>query len=129
MAGETILIVEDNELNLELATDLLESAGYVVRQARTAEEAIHAARTTKPQLILMDIGLPGMDGLAATRLLKADPATRQIPVLAVTSHAMKGDEEKARAAGCTGYMTKPIDTRTFPKTVARMLGTGGTEAD
>jgi len=129
MAGETILIVEDNELNLELATDLLESAGYIVRQARTAEEAIQAARTTQPHLILMDIGLPGMDGLAATRALKADPATRQIPVLAVTSHAMKGDEDKARASGCSGYITKPIDTRAFPATVARLLATGGHKPD
>ena len=127
MAGETILIVEDNELNLELATDLLEAAGYVVRQARTAEEAIQAAKTTKPQLILMDISLPGMDGLDATRALKADPTTRQIPVLALTAHAMKGDEEKARAAGCTGYMTKPIDTRAFSTTVARLLASGSHE--
>jgi CheY-like chemotaxis protein len=125
MAGETILIVEDNDLNLELATDLLASAGYVVRQARTAEEAIHIARTAGPHLILMDISLPGMDGLAATRALKADPATCHIPVAAVTAHAMKGDEEKARAAGCTGYITKPIDTRVFPTTVARLLADSG----
>src|SRR5574341_100896 len=127
MAGETILIVEDNDLNLELATDLLTSAGYVVRQARTAEEAIQLARTTGPHLILMDISLPGMDGLAATRALKADTATSHIPVVAVTAHAMKGDEEKARAAGCTGYITKPIDTRVFPRTVAHLLAASGTE--
>lgn len=124
MAGETILIVEDNPLNLELATDLLEAAGYVVRQAGTAEEAIQTARTALPGLILMDVSLPGMDGLAATQALKADPATRAIPVVALTAHAMKGDEDKARAAGCEGYITKPIDTRTFPVTVARFLAAG-----
>lgn len=125
MAGETILIVEDNPLNLELATDLLETAGYVVRQAGTAEEAIQTARTALPGLILMDVSLPGMDGLAATQALKADPATHAIPVVALTAHAMKGDEDKARAAGCEGYITKPIDTRTFPVTVARFLAAGG----
>jgi CheY-like chemotaxis protein len=125
MAGETILIVEDNPLNMELATDLLEAAGYVVRQAGTAEEAIHKAKTDSPQLILMDVSLPGMDGLAATRALKVDPATRAIPVIALTAYAMKGDEEKAREAGCEGYITKPIDTRGFPATVARVLTSAG----
>jgi len=121
MAGETILIVEDNPLNMELATDLLEAAGYVVRQAGTAEEAMQAAKAGSLKLILMDVSLPGMDGLAATKALKADPSTKSIPVIAVTAHAMKGDEEKARAAGCEGYITKPIDTRDFPATVARVL--------
>ncbi len=125
MAGETILIVEDNPLNLELATDLLEAAGYSVRQAGTAEEAIRTAKAALPTLILMDVSLPGMDGLDATRALKADPATRSIPVIALTAHAMKGDEEKAREAGCEGYITKPIDTRAFPATVARFLASGG----
>jgi CheY-like chemotaxis protein len=125
MAGETILIVEDNPLNMELATDLLEAAGYVVRQAGTAEEAIQTAKTGSPHLILMDVSLPGMDGLAATKALKADPATRAIPVIALTAHAMKGDEEKAREAGCEGYITKPIDTRGFPATVARVLASAG----
>lgn len=126
MAGETILIVEDNPINMELATDLLEAAGYVVRQAKTAEEALVAAQTASLDLILMDVSLPGMDGLTATRALKADPVTRAIPVIALTAYAMKGDEQKAREAGCSGYITKPIDTRTFPETVARLLVPGGT---
>jgi len=121
MAGETILIVEDNPLNMELATDLLEAAGYVVRQAGTAEEAMQAAKTDSPKLILMDVSLPGMDGLAATKALKADPSTKSIPIIALTAHAMKGDEEKARTAGCEGYITKPIDTRNFSAAVARVL--------
>nr|MBI3614344.1 response regulator [Nitrospirota bacterium] len=95
MAGETILIVDDNPMNMELATDLLEAAGYVVRQAATAEDAIAASKTAPPQIILMDLSLPGMDGLAATRALKADPDTKAIPVIALTAHAMKGDEDKA----------------------------------
>ncbi len=125
MAGEKILIVEDNPMNLELATDLLEAAGYVVIQAGTAEEGIKLARDEFPDLILMDVGLPGMDGLEATGVLKQDPATKDIPVIAITAHAMKGDEEKALAAGCAGYITKPIDTRAFPKMVARFIESPG----
>ncbi len=125
MAGEKILIVEDNPMNLELATDLLEAAGYVVIQAGTAEEGIKLARDEFPDLILMDVGLPGMDGLEATGVLKQDPATKDIPVIAITAHAMKGDEEKALAAGCAGYITKPIDTRAFPKMVTRFIESAG----
>ncbi len=125
MAGEKILIVEDNPMNLELATDLLEAAGYVVIQAGTAEEGIKLARDESPDLILMDVGLPGMDGLEATGVLKQDPATKDIPVIAITAHAMKGDEEKALAAGCAGYITKPIDTRAFPKMVTRFIESVG----
>ncbi len=122
MAGETILIIEDNPMNMELVTDLLHVAGFVLIQARTAEEGLSAlTRSEKPALVLMDIGLPGMDGLAATKALKRAAETRSIPVLALTSHAMKGDEEEALAAGCIGYITKPIDTRTFPQTVARYI--------
>ncbi len=125
MAGEKILIVEDNPMNLELATDLLEAAGYVVIQAGTAEEGIKLARAESPDLILMDISLPGMDGLEATGILKQDPTTKDITVIALTAHAMRGDEEKALAAGCTGYITKPIDTREFPKDVARFIDSPG----
>ncbi len=125
MAGETVLVIEDNPLNMELVTDLLEAAGYCVRQARTAEEGIRLVRTERPRLILMDFSLPGMDGLSATAVLKSDPATREIPVIALTAHAMKGDEEKARAAGCVAYITKPIDTREFPKTIAQFLQSAG----
>ena len=119
--GNRILIVEDNEANMELATDLLEVAGFEVLQAATAEIGIELARSQLPDLIVMDIGLPGMDGLEATAILKADTATQAIAVLAATSHAMKGDQEKALAAGCDGYITKPIDTRTFADTVRRFL--------
>jgi CheY-like chemotaxis protein len=121
MAGEKILIVEDNPMNLELATDLLEAAGYFVIQAGTAEEGIKLARADFPDLILMDIGLPGMDGLEATGVLKQDLATKDIPVIALTAHAMQGDEEKALAAGCAGYITKPVDTRAFSKTVSQFI--------
>ncbi len=125
MAGEKILIVEDNPMNLELATDLLEAAGYVVIQAGSSEEGIELARAEFPDLILMDVGLPGMNGLEATGVLKQDPATKDIPVIAITAHAMKGDEEKALAAGCAGYLTKPIDTRAFPKMVTRFIESAG----
>ncbi len=123
MAGEKILIVEDNPMNLELATDLLEASGYVIIQAGTAEEGIELARVKFPDLILMDVGLPGMDGLEATGVLKQDPTTKDIPVIAMTAHAMKGDEERALTAGCAGYITKPICTREFPKTVGRFIKT------
>lgn len=116
-----VLVVEDNKANLELATDLLEVAGFEVLQAPTAEIGIDLARSQIPDLIVMDIGLPGMDGLEATRILKADAVTQSIPVLATTSHAMTGDQEKALAAGCDGYLTKPINTRTFADTVKRFL--------
>ncbi|MCK4640788.1 MAG: response regulator [Candidatus Marinimicrobia bacterium] len=121
MAGEKILIVEDTPMNLELATDLLEMAGYVILQAETAEDGIKLARDELPDLILMDISLPGMDGMEATRVLKQDSLTMDIPVVALTAHAMKGDKDKVMAAGCIGHLTKPIDTRTFPKAVSDFL--------
>ena len=116
-----VLVIEDNELNLELIADLLESQGFSVFQARTAEEGLHLAQQTLPDLILMDLSLPGMDGLAATRTLKENPVTRRLPVIALTAHAMQGDERIALSAGCDGYLTKPIDTRTFPAQVARFI--------
>lgn len=121
MAGQKILIVEDNLMNMELATDLLEASGYVVIQAGAAEKGVELARAESPDLILMDISLPGMDGLEATGVLKQDPTTKDISVIAMTAHAMKGDEEKALAAGCSGYITKPIDTREFPKEISRFI--------
>lgn len=121
MAGAKILVIEDQALNLELVTDLLEAAAYTVRQARSAEEGLRLAREEPPDLILMDIRLPGMDGHAAVRLLKQDPRTRRIPTVALTAQAMKGDDEQARVAGFDGYITKPIDTRSFADTVARFL--------
>ena len=123
MAGELILVVEDNDLNLELTTDLLEAAGYTVCHARNAQDGIQSAKTHHPPLILMDLSLPGMDGLEATRILKRDPDTLQIPIIALTAHAMRGDEEKARAAGCSGYITKPIDTRKFAETIGTYVNT------
>ena len=122
MAGETILVVEDNAMNRRLAAFLLTSNGYHVREARTAAEAFELLKAERPDLILIDIQLPAMDGLEATRKLKANAATRDIPVVAVTSYAMTGDREKALAAGCVGYITKPIDKATFIQEVAAHLG-------
>jgi two-component system cell cycle response regulator DivK len=121
VARETILIVDDNAVNLKLLRITLAVAGYDVRTAVDAEQAIALIRTFVPRLILMDVQLPGMDGLTLTRQLKADPATRDAVVLAVTAYAMKGDEARALEAGCDGYLTKPIDTRTLASTVDRYL--------
>ena len=121
MTGNRILIIEDNLLNLELAADLLEANGFIVYSARTAEEGLRMARELLPDLVLMDFGLPGMDGLSATKHLKADPATRQLTVVGLSAHAMKGDEGIALNAGCDGYVTKPIDTRTFIATVRNFI--------
>jgi len=118
----SILVVEDNPLNMELATDLLETAGHVVRQARTAEEGIRLASIEQPDMILMDIRLPGMDGIAAIRALKTDARTNHIPTIALTAQAMKGDRDVAMAAGFDGYISKPIDTRTFAQQINDLLG-------
>jgi two-component system cell cycle response regulator DivK len=123
MAGEAILIVDDNPANLKLARILLSSLGYEVRTATDADETLAVLQHFTPRLILMDIQLPGMDGLELTRRLKADPALCGVLVLALTASAMKGDEEKVLAAGCDGYVTKPIDTRRFPKQIAELLKT------
>lgn len=125
MPDGKILVVEDNMLNMELAVDVLGAAGYTVLQAENAERGIALARAEKPALILMDVRLPGMDGLSATGILRAEPETREIPVVALTAHAMKGDEEKALAAGCKGYITKPIDTRALPSEVVRWMQPAG----
>jgi CheY-like chemotaxis protein len=119
--GEPILIVDDNAVNLRLAQWLLTSEGFTVRTATDAEEAFQLLREYRPRLILMDLQMPGMDGLSATRQLKADPATRDIIVIALTAFAMSGDRERALAAGCEGYVTKPIDTRTLPGLIAGYL--------
>jgi len=113
-----ILIVEDNPDNMLLSVMLLESAGHAVLSALDAEAGLTLARSERPDLILMDIQLPGMDGLAATVLLKADPQTCMVPVIALTALAMKGDEERIRAAGCDGYISKPIGIQAFLATVA-----------
>ncbi len=121
MAGESILIVEDNPLNMELAHDLLEAKGYQVREASTAQEGIDAVQTEKPDLVLMDIQLPGMDGLTATRLLREQYGPAQLLIVALTAHAMKGDDRKVLEAGCNGYISKPIDTRQFATQIATFL--------
>jgi CheY-like chemotaxis protein len=121
MTDNKILIIEDNVLNLELATDLLEANGFVVTSAPTAEEGLRLARKLLPALVLMDFGLPGMDGLSATKHLKDDPATSHLAIVGLTAHAMRGDEELALNAGCDGYLTKPINTRTFVATVKKFM--------
>ncbi len=121
MANPKILIVEDNPLNMELAQDLLEVRNFEVITATTAEEALRLAHDETPDLVLMDIGLPGMDGLEATRRLKQDPATKNIVVICLTAHAMEGDMEKALQTGAEGYITKPIDTREFANQVLAYL--------
>jgi len=117
----TILVIEDNPTNMTLAVFLLQSAGHTVLSATDAEAGLTLAREAHPTLILMDIQLPGMDGLEATALLKGDEATRTIPVIALTALAMKGDEERIRAAGCDGYIAKPMRYQEFLATIAEHL--------
>lgn len=121
MTPGSILIVDDQPVNVELAKFLLAIEGYVVHTAPDAETALRLLPELRPELILMDVQLPGMGGLELTRRLKADPVYSQTIVLALTAYAMKGDQDKAMAAGCDGYLAKPIDTRTFPSQVARYL--------
>jgi two-component system, cell cycle response regulator DivK len=116
-----VLVIEDNASNMTLASFLLESVGHTVLGATDAEAGLTLARAEQPALILMDIQLPGMDGLQATALLKGDAATRAIPVVALTALAMKGDEERIRAAGCDGYIAKPIGRHEFLAMVGRFL--------
>ena len=116
-----ILIVDDNPVNLKLASEVLECEGYDVDRAIDAEAAQQLLAQRTPDLILMDIALPGMDGLALTRLIKSDESLCNIPVIAMTAFAMKGDEERTREGGCDGYIAKPIDIRSFAITVADHL--------
>lgn len=118
-----VLVVEDNPANMTLADFLLQSVGHTVLKALDAEAGLTLAREQKPDLILMDIQLPGMDGLQATGLLKGSEATRNIPVIALTALAMKGDEERIRAAGCDGYIAKPMRYQEFLATIAAQLPT------
>jgi two-component system cell cycle response regulator DivK len=108
-----ILVVEDSPVNMALTVAILENAGHTILQADHAAEGLEMARSQQPDLVLMDIQLPDIDGLAATRLLKSDPRTAHIPVIALTAFAMKGDEDETRAAGCDGYVTKPIRYKEF----------------
>lgn len=117
-----VLVVEDDSVNLELVTALLEGEGCHVLSAGTADQGLRLAATERPDLILMDIQLPGMTGYEATRRLKADPATASIPVVAVTAQAMRGEEARAHAAGCDAYLTKPLYTHALREALRRFLG-------
>lgn len=121
MAGELILIIEDNDKNLKLLRDVLQVKGYETIEAATAEEGLPLARAQRPALVLMDIQLPGMDGITAFRRLRAEPITEQIPVIAVTASAMTLDEEKIMQAGFDGYQPKPIRVKEFAEEVRRVL--------
>jgi CheY-like chemotaxis protein len=121
MQRKTILVIEDNELNMKLVRNLLELGDYHGLEAPNAESGLELARRHKPDLILMDIELPGMDGFTATQIIRKDPELSHIPVLALTAFAMQGDCEKASQAGCSGYITKPIDRRSFNKIIKEQL--------
>ena len=121
MAGELILIVEDNENNRMLVRDVLQSRGYQTAETDTGEEGVRLAREQRPALILMDIQLPGMNGMEALKLLRADAATRDIPVMAVTASAMTHDRQKIMAAGFDAYQTKPINVREFVEAVRTVI--------
>ena len=122
--SKRILIVEDQEDNRKILRDLLRSAGYEPLEAVTGEEGLTLAETHRPDLILMDIQLPGLDGYEATRRIKANPALRHIPVIAVTSYALSGDDVKAREAGCDAYVTKPFSPRALLATIRQYLPAG-----
>ncbi|HEY2321661.1 MAG TPA: response regulator [Thermoanaerobaculia bacterium] len=116
MVGQrTVLVVEDNDMNMQLVEYLLEEGGYAIVKATSGEEALALTRseTQRPDLILMDIHLPGMDGLSVVREMKSDDRTNRIPILALTAHAMRGDKDRFLDAGCDGYISKPIDVKTF----------------
>jgi CheY-like chemotaxis protein len=115
------MVVEDNPSSMRLFASLLRSAGYRVVEKTSGEEALDALRSLIPRLILMDIQLPGMDGLTVARSLRDDPERSRIPIVALTAHAMQGDEYRAREAGCSGYITKPIESARFPTQIAAFL--------
>src|SRR6266540_3670483 len=122
--GKRILIVDDHPINMKLAADVLSLAGYGVSTAANAEQALTVLREVRPDAILMDIAMPGMDGLALTRLLRSDSRLAGVPIIALTASAMKGDDARAIDAGCDGYITKPIDTRALPRQVAAYIESG-----
>ncbi len=119
--SKTILIVEDNELNMQLFNDLLEAKGYQTLQSRDGRDVLKIAQESKPDLILMDIQLPGISGLKLTKMIKEDRNLRAIPIIAVTAFAMKGDEEKFRQGGCKDYLAKPISTSGLLEIIAKYL--------
>ncbi len=125
MRSERILVVEDNDLNLKLVRDVLQHAGFDVVVARTGEQSLDVARESVPDLVLMDLGLPGIDGTEALHRLRALPATASVPVVAVTAYAMDTDQERSRQAGFDGFLTKPIDIRALPRQVRSFLDREG----
>ncbi|MBI2378150.1 MAG: response regulator [Deltaproteobacteria bacterium] len=127
MPTESILVIDDNPQNAKLVSFLLTARGYAVKTAGSADEALELLALAVPRLILMDLQLPGMDGLALTRKLKADPRTQRTFIVAFTAYAMKGDEQRALDAGCDAYLTKPIDTRTLPTRIADYLVRGSAD--
>jgi CheY-like chemotaxis protein len=125
MTERNILVVEDNDMNMQLVEFLLEEGGYHIVKATSGEEALAITRGGPggaPDLILMDIHLPGMDGLSVVRAIKSDERTARIPILALTAHAMRGDKDRFLEAGCDGYISKPIDVKTFIASIERYLG-------
>ncbi len=125
MAGELILIIEDNEKNRKLCRDVLQVKGYKTIESETAEEGLDLARNQSPALILMDIQLPGIDGITALKQLRADPKTKNIPVIAITASAMTHNRTTMLAEGFDGYQTKPISLKDFLGEVGRVLGESG----
>lgn len=126
--GKTVLLVEDNDYNLDIYGTMLRHVGFEVLEATDGEAAVRLARERKPDLILMDVSLPGMDGWTATRLLKKDDETSSIPIIALTAHALPADQETSRVAGCDGYLAKPIEPRRVVEEVERVLGKADSEA-
>lgn len=126
MTRERILIVEDNAMNRRVAQFILKSQGYTVYEARDGQEGLDLIKEHSPDLILMDLQLPGLDGFTIARLIKQNPVTKKIPVVALTAYAMRGDAERALEAGCDGYITKPIDPDKFAETVAGYLAATAT---
>lgn len=126
MAGERVLVVDDNEFNLELAQYVLEAGGFVVERAMDVDEAWARLRASRPDVALVDIQLPGADGLSLVRAIKSTADLADLPVIAFTAYAMQGDEQRFRAAGCDGYLSKPIDVHSFADNVRRHLPGGGT---
>lgn len=122
-----VLVIEDTPVNMELVVTILKQAGHVPLQAETAARGLALARSAQPDVILMDVQLPDMDGLSATRMLKADPMTGDIPVIALTAFAMKGDEEKSIAAGCDGYVTKPVRYKELLAMLSAVMARNGNE--
>lgn len=124
MNSRKILVVEDNDMNMQLVEFLLEEGGYDIVKATSGEEALAITREASgiaPDLILMDIHLPGMDGLSVVRAMKAEPRTSSVPILALTAHAMRGDKDRFLEAGCDGYISKPIDVKTFIASIEQYL--------